>query len=219
MWCSTGTFQIQYDLPHTRQFIDQVHGNVLAGFKPNTTEADPNFGKCLQCAALDRARRPANISRSVFCQACFDQYCFDPTRPPSAAQLPGRKLVLVNPSPGAIANLSTFFSREKVPIILGFLGAAALLTGLTWFLCVCACISFCRAEADGRRSIRIRRKRQQDRLRGVGKYAKVGDTANDNLWVPPKRASFEMTEVYDPYEPKSERTSRMPSYVEEPLVL
>ncbi|KAI0028749.1 phospholipase B [Vararia minispora EC-137] len=131
---NTGTFQIQYDLLHTRQFIDQVHANVLAGFKPNTTEADPSFGKCLQCAALDRARRTVNITRSTFCQTCFDQYCFDPNNPPSASELPGRRLVLVNPSPGRLAQLSSFFSREKVPIILGFIGAALFIAGLTLFL-------------------------------------------------------------------------------------
>ncbi|TFY82193.1 hypothetical protein EWM64_g1817 [Hericium alpestre] len=47
--------QLDYTVKHTRVFIDQAHNNTLAGFLPNTTQADPNWPKCLQCAALAAA--------------------------------------------------------------------------------------------------------------------------------------------------------------------
>ena len=137
--CSTGTFKLEYTPLHTQLFLDQVHANVIGGFVPGTNSPDANFGKCVQCAAIDRARYKASPHppRSAFCQACFAQYCFDPNNLTSAAlQLPGRKLAFVDPDPQGVSAVSGFLSRTKLAILLGFLGAALLVTAICAFLCV-----------------------------------------------------------------------------------
>ena len=109
---------------------------------PKTSSSDPNFGKCLQCAAIDRARYkvvPA-LSRSSFCTQCFQQYCFDPNNKTSSSELPNRKLEFVDPDPGEISIALGFLSRHKVPIILGFIG---LFVGIA-LLCVFLCVEFLR---------------------------------------------------------------------------
>jgi lysophospholipase len=105
---------------------------------PNTNSPDPNFGKCLQCVAIDRARYKIKppLERSSFCTQCFQQYCFDPNNLTSVEALPGRKLNFVSPDPQGISALSSFLSRSKVTLILGFLALLLIVAGLTVFLCV-----------------------------------------------------------------------------------
>jgi lysophospholipase len=111
-----------------------VHNNTIGGFTPNSNSPDPNWGKCLQCAAVDRARLRENItSRSSVCQQCFSQYCYDPLHPPSSSELPNRKFTLVDPDPRAI---SAFLSHHKGPLIGGLLGLAATIGALIGFLYV-----------------------------------------------------------------------------------
>ncbi|KAA1474012.1 phospholipase B [Dentipellis sp. KUC8613] len=130
---NTDTFKLSYTLKHTRLFIDQVHNNTLAGFTPNSNSADANWGKCLQCGAVDRARYKLSPApaRSDFCAQCFKQYCYDPHAPPSQSELPGRNLVFEDPDPQGAAKVGGFLSREKGPIIGGTVGAAALIAALT----------------------------------------------------------------------------------------
>ena len=114
---------------------------------PNTSSPDPNFGKCMQCAAIDRARYKVDppLSRSSFCTQCFQQYCFDPNNLTSSSVLPNRKLEFVDPDPGEVDLVLRFLSRNKIPIILGFVGlfiSIAVLCVFLWvysgaFLCVC----------------------------------------------------------------------------------
>jgi len=136
---NTGTFQIAYTPVQTRIFIDQVHNNTIGGFLPNTTGPDPNFGKCLQCAAVDRARYKISPvpSRSDFCSTCFQQYCFDPQIPPSQSELPGRQFVFVDPDPQGVSGALTFFAAHKAALIGGFVGlfvvVALLVTFLIWW--------------------------------------------------------------------------------------
>jgi len=133
---NSGTFKLDYTPLHTQLFLDQVHANVIGGFVPGTNSPDPNFGKCTQCAALDRARFKASppLPRSAFCHACFAQYCFDPNNLTSAALLPGRKLAFVDPDPQGASALAGFLSRGKAAIFLGFLGAALLIAAISAFL-------------------------------------------------------------------------------------
>ncbi|KZP22028.1 phospholipase B [Athelia psychrophila] len=100
-----GTLKLSYSNLETQTFLDQTHANTIGGFTPNSNSPDANFGKCLQCAAVDRARFRQNVTaRSDACQACFVQYCFDPAHPPSFSELPNRKLELVDPAPKWLAN-------------------------------------------------------------------------------------------------------------------
>ncbi len=105
---------------------------------PNTNSPDPNFGKCMQCAAIDRARYKVNppLTRSSFCTQCFQQYCFDPSNLTSSSDVPGRKLGFVNPDPQGVSAISTFLSRSKVALIISFIALLLVVAGLSTFLCV-----------------------------------------------------------------------------------
>lgn len=133
---SSATFQLEYTQKHTRIFIDQVFSGMTSGFVPNTNDADPNFGYCLQCAAVDRARLQVSptIPRSSFCSKCFEQYCYDEANPPSVSQLPGRKYEFVDPDPQGTLS---FLKRNKFKLLGGLIGLvvfiSALVVGLIWW--------------------------------------------------------------------------------------
>jgi lysophospholipase len=139
-------FKLDYTRLHTRLFLDQVYANTVGGFVPNTNSPDPNFGKCLQCAAIDRARYNVNppAARSSFCAQCFQQYCFDPNNLTSVSELPNRKLVFVDPDPQGISAVTGFLSREKVALILGFLFLTLVIGGISTYLYVCLPVHFLR---------------------------------------------------------------------------
>ncbi|KIM83371.1 hypothetical protein PILCRDRAFT_819610 [Piloderma croceum F 1598] len=130
------TFQFAYTDKETQIFLDQAHNNTIGGFTPNSNAPDPNWGKCLQCAAVDRARLKQNVtSRSSMCQECFSQYCYDPLNPPSSSELPNRKFTLVDPDPQGLLQITTFLSANKASIIGGVLGlvmALGILTGILY---------------------------------------------------------------------------------------
>jgi lysophospholipase len=123
---------------YTELFLDQVHANAIGGFMPNTSSPDPNFGKCMQCVAIDRARYKMNslLERSSFCAQCFQQYCFDPNNLTNMTELPGRRLGSANPDPLGISLVLSFLSRNKIAIILGFFALFLLIAALCVFLCV-----------------------------------------------------------------------------------
>ncbi|TFK75253.1 phospholipase B [Pluteus cervinus] len=133
------TFQLTYTIKHTKLLLQQAHTNTISGFTPNANIADPNWGLCLQCAAIDRARYKFNrtISRSAICSQCFEQYCFDPQNPPSKSELPNRKYLFVDPDPQGFTKLNNFFTENKSKLIgslVGFVGFLAILTGgLLWW--------------------------------------------------------------------------------------
>lgn len=116
--------------------FDQIHTNLISGFVPNTNERDPNWGTCLKCAAIDRARLKVtpSIPRSSQCTACFQQYCYNPASPPSKTQLPGRKQEFVDPDPQGTARLGGFFSRNKFGLIGGVVGLIVFIAALTFGL-------------------------------------------------------------------------------------
>jgi len=112
---NSGTFQLGYSPLHTHLFIEQVHNNTISGFTPNSNAPDPNFGKCLQCAAVDRARMKLDpvVARSDICTQCFTQYCYDPANPPNNSELPNRKLEFVDPD-GVVQD---FFNKHQTLIV------------------------------------------------------------------------------------------------------
>ncbi|EIN11650.1 phospholipase B [Punctularia strigosozonata HHB-11173 SS5] len=133
---NTGTFKLSYTPKHTRLFLDQVHNNTIGGFTNGSTAADPNFGKCLQCAAVDRARirSGANVARSDFCTQCFFQYCYDPNNPPSVSQIAGRKYDFVDPDPQGVSRVKGFLGDNKGPLIGGLVGLFVFIAALIGFL-------------------------------------------------------------------------------------
>jgi lysophospholipase len=105
---------------------------------PNTNSPDPNFGKCLQCIAIDRARYNINppLARSSICTQCFQQYCFDPNNLTSVSALPGRKLNFVDPDPQGVAAVTNFLSKGKIALILSFVVLVLAIAAVSAFLCV-----------------------------------------------------------------------------------
>ncbi|KAH9993256.1 hypothetical protein BJV77DRAFT_377802 [Russula vinacea] len=95
---STSDAQSSYTQELTQLFLDQAHANVIGGLIPNTNSPDSEFGKCMQCVAIDRARYQVKppLERSSICTRCFQQYCFNPNNLTSGSELP-RKLGFVNP--------------------------------------------------------------------------------------------------------------------------
>ncbi|KAJ7783055.1 phospholipase B [Mycena metata] len=136
---NTGTFTLTYPLEHTQLFLDQVHFNTISGFTPNDNTPDPNFGLCLQCAAVDRARTKVTpvVARSSICSQCFQQYCYDPLHPPSQSELPNRKLVFVDPTPQGLTKVEGFLGANKFKLLGGLIGLvvfiALLIGGLIWW--------------------------------------------------------------------------------------
>ncbi|KAL0581866.1 hypothetical protein V5O48_000234 [Marasmius crinis-equi] len=136
---NTATFRLTYTLKHSNLMFDQVYKNTISGFVPNTNDADSEFGKCLQCAAIDRARLKVQptIPRSDICTKCFKQYCFDPQNPPKLSEVPNRKLVFVDPDPQGLDRLSGFLGKNKFKFIGGLIGLLALIGlvigGLIWW--------------------------------------------------------------------------------------
>ncbi|EIW83246.1 FabD lysophospholipase-like protein [Coniophora puteana RWD-64-598 SS2] len=57
---SSSIFNYTDDL--TSAFMNQAYANAVGGFMPNKTGADPDWGLCLRCAAIDRARYKAASS-------------------------------------------------------------------------------------------------------------------------------------------------------------
>lgn len=136
---NTATFSLTYTLKHTRLMFDQIHKNIISGFVPDTNDADPDFGLCLQCAAIDRARLKVSpfVQRSDKCKECFRRYCFDPAAPPNKSQLPNRKQAFVDPDPQGFTRLGGFFFNNRFALIGGLVGLvvfiAALVFGLLWW--------------------------------------------------------------------------------------
>ncbi|KAK0463558.1 phospholipase B [Desarmillaria tabescens] len=120
---NTDTFKLSYTQKHSQLFIEQVFSNTIGGFVPSSNSPDSNFGECLQCAAIDRARLKStpSISRSDVCSKCFKQYCFDPTNPPTKSELSNRKYVFVDP------DSQSYFQRHKAAIIGGIVGGVVAL--------------------------------------------------------------------------------------------
>ncbi|KAJ3725767.1 phospholipase B [Lentinula raphanica] len=94
------TTQLQFEVNETQNILDQAYANTIGGFVPNANTPDPNWGRCLQCAAVDRSRSKASptIERSAFCATCFSQYCYDPSNLSSSSELPNRKLTYAGPA-------------------------------------------------------------------------------------------------------------------------
>lgn len=137
---STGTFQLQYTPVAQQVMFDQVFNNTISGFVPNTNDADPNFGKCLQCAAIDRTRyklsptvNPPTLNRSSFCQTCFTQYCFNQENPPSQSEVPNRQQVFVDPDPEGLVD---FLEDNKFKLVGGVVGLVVFIVLLVGGLCV-----------------------------------------------------------------------------------
>ena len=60
--------------------FDRSYRLVSRGFVNSTdaslTESDPQWGTCVACAAVERARARQGYQRTPACEGCFSRYCF-----------------------------------------------------------------------------------------------------------------------------------------------
>jgi len=133
---SSRTFKLSYAPWHTSQFLSQAQASAFDGFLEGQLGADPGYGNCLQCAALDRARLKTNpvTPRSDICSNCFKKYCYDPQSPPPEGQIVGRRFKFKDPDP---LGLMTFYLGHKAYIITG-----AVVVGLGLIATIAGCVIF-----------------------------------------------------------------------------
>ncbi|KDQ08042.1 hypothetical protein BOTBODRAFT_139343, partial [Botryobasidium botryosum FD-172 SS1] len=98
---NAGALRLRYTTNHTARILDASQAGTTSGFLPGKGGADPNWGKCFQCAAVDRARYKSSpvIPRSQFCQGCFTQYCYNANSPTPPPAIVGRQYLFVDPDP------------------------------------------------------------------------------------------------------------------------
>ena len=98
---------------------------------PGSLGADPNWSKCLKCAAVDRARMLATppLTRSNICTSCFKQYCFDPANPPNQSELVGRNLNYSNPDPRHSSKADVVVVRQN-NVVIGMAVGLLMMTQL-----------------------------------------------------------------------------------------
>ena len=117
-------------------FLNQAQATAYSGFMEGQLGADPAYGTCFQCAAIDRARLKTNpvTPRSAICSSCFKKYCYDPKNPPPEGQIVGRRLKFKDPDP---FGLKTFYQEHKAAIIVAAVfvvsGLIATITGCVMF--------------------------------------------------------------------------------------
>lgn len=127
---NTGDTQFSYTSLFTAVFINQAFRNTLGGFKPNTTSPDPDWGRCLQCAAIDRAV----TLRSDFCSRCFAQYCYNPNNLTSNSELPHRQYVFVDPDLGGWQKVEEWL-EDNEGALAGFVVAIIVaIAGIVGFI-------------------------------------------------------------------------------------
>jgi lysophospholipase len=139
---STNTFEIEYSQTHAQAFLDQAQMNTISGFVPNALGADPNWGKCLQCAVVDRARLKLQPvpARSDVCTKCFSQYCYDPSNPPSSSEIVGRKQTFKDPD---LASKAKAGLKRVVAALIGVaVGLLLLVSALISYLYVSLFLPF-----------------------------------------------------------------------------
>ena len=133
---SSGTFKLSYAPWHTSQFLSQARATTTDGFLDGHLGADPMFGTCLQCAAIDRARLKTNpvTPRSGICSGCFQKYCYDPQNLPPEGQIVGRRFKFKDPDP---FGLKSFYMTHKAGVII-----TAIIVGVGLIATITGCVMF-----------------------------------------------------------------------------
>jgi len=174
-------------------FLTQSQGSAYNGFMEGQLGADPEYGTCLQCAAIDRARLKTNpiTPRSDICSRCFKKYCYDPVNPPPEGQIVGRRYEFNDPDPFGIR---TFYEGNKSSIIVG-----GVFVGLIVLAAIAGCVIFWRRRHQGKKARAVTYQRlsraegsdwsadmgQQSYKMGTSRYDPPGyETANGHYSEP-----------------------------------
>ena len=124
-------------------FLDQAQAIAFSGFMEGQVGPDPDYGTCLQCAAIDRARLKTSpvTPRSAVCASCFKKYCYAPEDPPREGQIVGRRLKFKDPDPP----LNRFYERNVSAVLVG-----AVVAGLAFLASLAGCVIFWRRRSQRR---------------------------------------------------------------------
>ncbi|KAF8189182.1 lysophospholipase [Mycena galopus ATCC 62051] len=60
-----------------KQTFDIATQGAIVEIDGQTVDEDPEWGACLACAVVDRARERAGVVRSGVCEGCFARYCWE----------------------------------------------------------------------------------------------------------------------------------------------
>ncbi|KAJ7700428.1 lysophospholipase [Mycena rosella] len=74
---NTSTFQSVYSAPEMQGMLMQTFVTATQGAVVGDALEDPEWGACLACAVVDRARAREGVSRSGVCTTCFARYCWE----------------------------------------------------------------------------------------------------------------------------------------------
>jgi len=74
---NTSTFQPTYTVPEMQGMLTQTFTVATQGAEVGGALEDREWGACLACAVVDRARARAGEERSGVCTTCFARYCWE----------------------------------------------------------------------------------------------------------------------------------------------
>ncbi|KAJ7450821.1 lysophospholipase [Mycena latifolia] len=74
---NTSTFQVIYPADEMQGMLQQTFDVATQGAVVGGALEDREWGACLACAVVDRARARAGVARSGVCATCFARYCWE----------------------------------------------------------------------------------------------------------------------------------------------
>ncbi|KAJ7766336.1 lysophospholipase [Mycena maculata] len=74
---NTTTTQTIYTAPEMQGMLDQTFVVATQGAEVDGALEDREWGACLACAVVDRARARQGVERSGVCETCFSRYCWE----------------------------------------------------------------------------------------------------------------------------------------------
>ncbi|KAJ6453592.1 lysophospholipase [Mycena sanguinolenta] len=74
---NTSTFQSVYTPDEIQGMLAQTFATATQGAALGRAEVDAEWGACLACAVVDRARQREGVERSGVCETCFERYCWE----------------------------------------------------------------------------------------------------------------------------------------------
>lgn len=74
---NTSTFQSVYGADEMQGMLGQTFVAATQGAAVGGALEDREWGACLACAVVDRARAREGVPRSGVCETCFARYCWE----------------------------------------------------------------------------------------------------------------------------------------------
>ncbi|KAJ7891284.1 lysophospholipase [Mycena olivaceomarginata] len=123
---STGQLSFP-DLSLVQAIMDQA-GEIVSRGRPQNGEArDPLFPVCVACALADRERSRLGLKRDHQCDICFDRYCYKPGQQQTSSAAAGSSHAAAALADADSSTSSSNGLAKYGPIVVGLLGANAVL--------------------------------------------------------------------------------------------